>query len=84
MKTITPLRLAIPGKLFLVMLLLLAGFSAFSQTNIAPTATVSGVGLSTGTLAWTRVNDLDTGTISSGQQCWISTGTPPSSTPGVE
>ena len=55
-----------------------------AQLNVAPSATITGVGLSTGTLAWTRVNDLDTGTLTSGQQCWLTTTNPPSTTPGVE
>jgi hypothetical protein len=48
--------------------------------NIAPLSTITGVGLSTGTLDWARSFDGDTGTITSGQQCWISTATPPNGT----
>jgi len=67
--------------LTLTSLLLLLNGIAYGQTNIAPFATASASTCNTG--ACSTLNDLNFGTCGS-QQMWISTGTPPSTTPGVE
>src|SRR5690606_17506854 len=63
---------------------LLFSFSAFSQTNIAPLATITANGTGAPgcqTGACSTLNDLNLGTCGT-QQMWISTATPPSTTPG--
>ncbi len=53
-----------------------------AQTNIAPLATATASYVSA-TLGPNRLNDLSFGTCGS-QECWISTGTPPSTVPGTD
>ncbi len=57
------------------------GMQLQAQTNIAPQAVASASTCNTG--ACSTLNDLNYGSCGS-QQMWISTGTPPSLTPGVE
>ena len=59
----------------------LAPTSGNAQTNIAPLATASASVCNTG--ACSTLNDLNLGTCGT-QQMWISTATPPSTTPGVD
>ena len=56
-------------------------FTTRAQTNIAPLATVSASTCNTGPCS--TLNDLNLGVCGT-QSMWISTSTPPSSTPGVE
>jgi PKD repeat protein len=68
-------------KIFAIIFLLLNITDISGQTNLAPTCTVSASTCMTG--ACNTMNDLNFGTCET-QIMWISTGTPPSATPGVE
>ena len=76
-KTITNLITKVHAVICIV---LLSSVFAMAQTNIAPSATASASTCNTG--ACSTLNDLNFGTCGT-QQMWISTGTPPSTTPGV-
>ncbi len=67
--------------IFLFITTTLFSIESYAQTNIAPNAIASASTCNTG--ACSTLNDLNFGTCGS-QQMWISTGTPPSTTPGVE
>ena len=65
----------------IICIMLLSSIVAISQTNIAPLATATASTCNTG--ACSTLNDLNFGTCGT-QQMWITTTTPPSTTPGVE
>ena len=76
-KTITNLITKVHAVICIV---LLSSVFAMAQTNIAPSATASASTCNTG--ACSTLNDLNFGTCGT-QQMWITTTTPPSTTPGV-
>src|SRR5688572_24335481 len=61
---------------FIAFMLFVGVLPLYSQTNLAPSATVSGFGGGQAPYQWTMINDLNFGTCGT-QQAFVWTATPP-------